>query len=104
MSAFLAGIGTAGMHRMEPSASIANVAVCFVAAMENFHDLSQTRGVIWILDLELLKGVFGHGGYPYLRLRDSLLHFLLVVKGYEKFHVKHSGKMARNPRRLQRRY
>ena len=66
---------------MEPGASIANVAVCFVAPVENFHDLGQTRVVIWILDLEFLKRIFGHGGYPYLRLRDSLLQFLLVVKG-----------------------
>jgi hypothetical protein len=41
----------------------------------------QTRVIVWILGLELLKGVFGHGGYPYLRLRDNLLAFLLVVKG-----------------------
>jgi len=81
MSAFLASIGAPRAHWMEPSASIANVALCFVAAMKNFHDLGQTRIVVWILDLELLKGIFGHGGYPYLRLRDSLLALSLVVKG-----------------------
>jgi hypothetical protein len=71
MSALLASIGPPRVHWMEFGAPIANRAMRFVATMENFHDLGQTRIIVRIFDLELLKGVFGHGGYP----RDKYVTF-----------------------------
>jgi hypothetical protein len=57
------GLGALG-HRVKLAALLADGAICGRAPILDFHELGQTRCIVWVLSLELLEGVFGHRSYP----------------------------------------
>lgn len=64
MAADLAGICPPLGHRVKLAALLADGAICGRAPILDFHELGQTRCIVWVLSLELLEGVFGHRSYP----------------------------------------
>ena len=79
MAADLAGICPLLGHRVKLAALLADGAICGRAPILDFHELGQTRCIVWVLSLELLEGDLSELS-PSLACRDTTTEGLLALK------------------------